>query len=702
MSSISSWRNLNGGFINFFIDNDYLYVSGGNKIYVIDPSNGKLKETFEIKNGKELSITYDGVKYFYLFDLSKSRVYIIDKNGNYITSFFGKGKGDREIYNPISLIVDKNVLYLLDEFKISKYFIRYFAFSDISKIELSSSSIKLDINTKDFDIIDKLYIRKSTDAINFLEFEISKRDSYLDKEINDDTTYYYSIKSVSITGDFTISPIKSIYVKFEKDEIKEKEISESISKSKSPIDVLTDGLKYIFSANYKYYTSNPIGKITVKNNTDKNIEGIKVSFYIKEYMDFPFDIFVDSIPSKTSYDIDIKATLNNKILTITENTPVQSQIKINYYVDGNEKEFSITTPVKILSRDSIVWDDPRRIANFVTIKDPLIVGIVKNLLAKRDELKFDFDKNVLNYAFFLNYIKHMGLKYIEDPVIPYKIAKTSSVIVDTILYPRNLLKMKSGDCDDFTALFATLLESSGVRTVIMDYPQHITLMFEVKSKDFIPSDFIIEYDNSYFIPIEVTMISKSMYDSISYASKMYKENKDKVKFYDVRKSLEIYEPPTLDFKEEAIVISDDVINSTEKDLVEFSKKNMDYFERYYKSIIIEDKDDVRSRVELGVLYSLNGKVDEAEILFKEALEIDPKNPSALNNLGNINYLKKDYEQAIKYYLEASFIDTYDADILINIARSYVNLGKKDEAKSFFDKAVSINPELKKYETDILK
>jgi tetratricopeptide (TPR) repeat protein/DNA-binding beta-propeller fold protein YncE len=692
-------------FNSFTTDNEYLYLVTGNKMYVISLSDGKLKTTFELKKLSEASfITYDGVKYLYTFDFNKSRIYVFDKNGNYITSLFGKGRGLRELYNPISMIVEKNHLYILDAFKISEYYLRYFAYSDISSLEFSSDTIKLMIDLKDYDIVEKLYLRKSTDGINFSEIEIPKKDSYIDKELIDDTTFYYSIKAVSISNDYAISQTKSMYIKIEKEEKKEESFKKDVSQSKVPVEVLTTDLKYIFSANYKYYTSNPLGKITVKNNTNKFIESIKVSFYIKEYMDFPFDVFVDSISPKSMYDIDIKATLNNKIITITENTPVQSQISLKYYIDGLEKELTINTPIKILSRDSIVWDDPRRIANFITVKDPLILAIVKNLIAKRDELKFDIDQNILNYALFLNYVKYEGLKYVEDPVIPYRIARSSSVIVDTILYPRNLLKMKSGDCDDFTTLFATFFEASGIRTVVMDYPQHITLMFEVKNKDinFIPSEFLIEYDNSYFIPIEVTMLSKSIYDSISYASKMYKENKDKVRFYDVRKSLEIYEPPTLDFKEETIIIPDDVMMSAKQDLAEFMQKSMEYFEKYYKSIILEDKDDIKSRLELGVLYSMNGKIDDAEKLFKEVLEIEPNEPSALNNLGNIKYLKKEYNKAIEYYLKASFVDPYDANILINIARSYTVLGKKEEARNFFNKAVSINPELKKYELDILK
>ncbi len=46
-------------------------------------------------------------------------------------------------------------------------------------------------------------------------------------------------------------------------------------------------LIHIFSAQYKYYSQNPIGSITLKNNSQKTIKSIYCKVMIKDYMDFP-------------------------------------------------------------------------------------------------------------------------------------------------------------------------------------------------------------------------------------------------------------------------------------------------------------------------------------------------------------------------------------------------------------------------------
>jgi tetratricopeptide (TPR) repeat protein len=103
-----------------------------------------------------------------------------------------------------------------------------------------------------------------------------------------------------------------------------------------------------------------------------------------------------------------------------------------------------------------------------------------------------------------------------------------------------------------------------------------------------------------------------------------------------------------------------------------------------------------------MLYASNMMNDDALKIFNKIIESDPRNPSALNNIGNIYYISGDYNKAVDYYSRASESDPYDANILMNISRSYVKAGKNDDAKLFFNKAISMNPELKKYSADILK
>ncbi|MEF3279534.1 MAG: tetratricopeptide repeat protein [Elusimicrobiota bacterium] len=677
------------------------------KIYLLSP-DGKEKSNFELqKSINPISFAYDLKKYIFVLDNEKANVSVYDRSGDFISSFFAKGAGERELLKPSAIRYYDNRVYISDPdvSKISVFDITHFVGIKDFSISYSSSTkvVMGSFKADGIEFIKNFNVLKSVDGSNFKKISEGVSPYFNDNEIISGTTVYYKVEGVSITQGMTVSKTLSLYI--EKQSEKKDEVS---LQNRPPLEIIPADLKYIFSANYKYYLNNPIGKIIIKNNTTEKFENIKVSFFMKEYMDFPYDIIVEELKPSSTKEVEIKATLNNKILNINETTPVQSQITIRYYTLGAEKDFSLNVPIKILSKDSIVWDDTRRIANFITVKDPIVAQISKNLASKKDDFKSDVDPNVVLFTMFSNYLTSIGIKYVEDPVSPYKLAKSSSdVIIDTVLYPRNLLKIKAGDCDDLTALMASLLESVGVRVIIMDYPQHITLMFEIKSKDVydseIPGDMLIKYEDSYFVPVEVTMLDKPVYENIYYASSYYKAEKDKVKFYDLRKALAVYEPPTLDSKEtEEVIINDELKKNIEKDLEILKAKNFEYYENYYNVIIKSDPQSISPKINLGILYASNMMMDKAENIFNEVLSIDLNNSSALNNLGNIFYLRGEYQKAIDFYNKAYKSDPYDANILVNISKTYIKMGKKEDAKLFFDKAVSIDPEIKKYWSEIQK
>jgi tetratricopeptide (TPR) repeat protein len=238
----------------------------------------------------------------------------------------------------------------------------------------------------------------------------------------------------------------------------------------------------------------------------------------------------------------------------------------------------------------------------------------------------------------------------------------------------------------------------------MDYPDHITLMFELKNntpESGIPDEMLINYNNSYYVPVEVTMLSKPVYEAISYAASNYKLNREKIKFYDTREALKVYEPPTLDYKDENIPdLKDDYITNVTKDLEYIKNKSFEYYEDYYKKIISADKDDIKAKISLAILYASYDKIDLAQDILKNIS--DDNNSSVLNNIGNIYFLKSDYAKAIEYYDKAYKLDPYDANILVNMAKANVKLGHIEDAKLFFNKAVSIDSELSKYKEDIFK
>jgi len=102
---------------------------------------------------------------------------------------------------------------------------------------------------------------------------------------------------------------------------------------------------------------------------------------------------------------------------------------------------------------------------------------------------------------------------------------------------------------------------------------------------------------------------------------------------------------------------------------------------------------------LGVIYPLANleRWDEVMVQYNEILKLDPTNMTANFQLALINYNRKDYAQALPY------ITTYVSSYPFNF--DGVNLmgwihyasGKKDVAKTYFQKALLINPSSKNYE-----
>ena len=527
-------------FLDIFNDEDNkIYLLSFKKIYVFS-SDGKLEKKYELSElNSALSFCYDNIKYIFVLDKSGS-VKVYDKYGKYVGSFIGSGKGSREVYIPHQIRYADGYLYISDSLeRVVSFKIEHLVKANFYASYDSTSCVKFSYFFDDKEYLKDYGIERSTDGLRFYPMDLKDNDC----EISHSSTYYYRLCLVSISSNTSCSDIISVYIPFTAQKISE----ETKQINKLLLEIIPINLDYIFSANYKYYTSNPIGRVMIKNNTSSDFENVKLSFFIKEYMDFPYDTTITTLPAGSHIEIPINATLNSKIVAVSENTPVQARLSLEYYVDSEKKKQDLSIPIKILSKNSMVWDDPRRIANFITVNDPVISDIAKILLAKKGAMKVGVDENIKIFSLIYNYISSLGIRYVEDPLTPFSILRSTQGVIDTVQYPRALLESKAGDCDDLTVLFASLLEAVGIATAIIDYGDHITLMFEIKEKDEesgISPDLIVEYEGRNYIPFEVTRLSEDFYDSIRYASTQYRSKKGAFKIYPVKEILSIYEPPT--------------------------------------------------------------------------------------------------------------------------------------------------------------
>ncbi|MDZ4806581.1 MAG: hypothetical protein SGI90_17145 [Candidatus Eisenbacteria bacterium] len=81
--------------------------------------------------------------------------------------------------------------------------------------------------------------------------------------------------------------------------------------------------------------------------------------------------------------------------------------------------------------------------------------------------------------------------------------------------------------------------------------------------------------------------------------------------------------------------------------------------------------------EYGISLALGGRLDEAETAFLSQLSLAPQDAGALNNIGNLYFLRNDVDVALVFYVRALGIDSTDAGVTINHSVALMAAG--DEA-----------------------
>ncbi len=273
--------------------------------------------------------------------------------------------------------------------------------------------------------------------------------------------------------------------------------------------------------------------------------------------------------------------------------------------------------------------------------------------------------------------------------------------------PRDTLRLKSGECDDLTALMVSLFEGAGIRTALLDYPSHIAFMFDTgkatPEEAGLPGDRMIKYDGTWWIPVETTMVGRSFTDATKQGITTYSRNVEVARIIPTQKAWQEFEPVTLaktDWTPHMPSV-DDMRSVYLKDADKFAQERFEFLKKAYEQDLKETPGDFTALNNLGILSAEYGKTSAAADYFEQIVAQAPSNASALNNLGNLQYLKGDYQQAELYYKQASEADPYDGRVLLNRARAAYKLGKKEEIAALLKKAVSMAPELQE-SADLIK
>src|SRR5258706_10684864 len=240
-------------------------------------------------------------------------------------------------------------------------------------------------------------------------------------------------------------------------------------------------LERVFVSAHKQYATEPLGRIKVRNDSGEDYKNLKLSFFIKEYMDFPVTQEIAALKSKSTLDLKLNATFNNKVLGIDEDTRVLVVVTLAL-ADARDGSQEITQPMTLYGKNALVWSNSDMIGSFVTPRDDTLRNFVREAANRYSPPS----QGVLNRplsqaATVFNVLSALGLRYQPDPNTPY--SRLSADQVDYVQFPRETLKLKSGDCDDLSVLLAASYENLGIESALGEGPGHLFMMFRTGIKE---------------------------------------------------------------------------------------------------------------------------------------------------------------------------------------------------------------------------
>lgn len=174
--------------------------------------------------------------------------------------------------------------------------------------------------------------------------------------------------------------------------------------------------------------------------------------------------------------------IDDKIIGLYNDTDANMSIKVEY---NGCSILHKNTPIKLLSRNTMIWDieDPAMswhirlwdlVTTWVTPNIPEINTIISDAARKIGKILGPLSYNYGDAAIekevkALYDIISKDIRYVNKPI---NFGPSDSIITQRISTPKETLTQKAGNCLDLSILFASCLESCGIKPLIVLVPGH--------------------------------------------------------------------------------------------------------------------------------------------------------------------------------------------------------------------------------------
>jgi tetratricopeptide (TPR) repeat protein len=447
----------------------------------------------------------------------------------------------------------------------------------------------------------------------------------------------------------------------------------------------------LFPSLMQFYSRHPAGTISVKNTLNRAVTDLKAEVRIKKYMDFPsVTKTVQNLQPGEQIDLDVFLLLNEHIFEVQENLPLQVSIELSYG-SGDRVTQSHTAQLLLYRRSAIRWDDSAKLASFITPHEKIVTEFSHRVAGSLPMVeKYRIPDAFLRAMRICDALGTHNIAYVEDPDSPISEILGNPDIVDTVRFARTTLLIRAGDCDDSTALLASLLESSGIDTAIMTSPGHVFLAFDTgeharNSWMYESAGRItVEHDDTVWIPIESTVLQEGFMFAWQEASTLITRYRPKgsIEFLPVDKLRVQYPPLPIPPSGFEVVepAAQDINRLYELSLTQFDRDV--YTEKIVQLLEAGPSDDQKADpVNLnraGILHARFGNSVESEDAFLYSIKHYPDFIPPYVNLAQLYLIQGDEERAASVFVEVERISP-------SVAARYQRRPVKDKDKNYSGK-----------------
>jgi len=118
---------------------------------------------------------------------------------------------------------------------------------------------------------------------------------------------------------------------------------------------------------------------------------------------------------------------------------------------------------------------------------------------------------------------------------------------------------------------------------------------------------------------------------------------------------------------------------------------------YFQAALRKDRKNAVLYNKLG-LSELRDDSSIARIHFERAVKLNPKYAEAVNNVGAVDYMRKNYGSAAKYFKKAVALDETHSTYHVNLGAAWFSQRKMDRAIAEYMRAMELDPDALRHES----